>query len=104
MIAIVYPQLYGVGGIARYLDSLLSNLPPRPSPVILITGDRPAAARAYRSAELVHVPLTSSRLDLAVWSYRVRRLLQQLYDDGRISLVNLHWPPLIPGLFLPKAL
>ena len=28
MIAIVYPQFYGVGGIARYLDSFLSNLPP----------------------------------------------------------------------------
>ena len=105
MIAIVYPQLYGVGGIARYLHSLLSNLPPRPSPVMLITGDRPAtAARAYRSAEIVNVPLESSRFDLAAWSFRVRGLLRHLYDDGRISLVNLHWPPLIPGLFLPKTI
>lgn len=104
MIAIVYPQLYGVGGIARYLDSLLSNLPPRPSPVMLITGDSSAAARAYRSAEILNVPLASSRFDLAAWSFRVRGLLRQLYDDGRISLVNLHWPPLIPGLFLPKTI
>ena len=39
MIAIVNPQFYGVHGIARYLDSFLSNLPIDHPPIYLITSD-----------------------------------------------------------------
>jgi glycosyltransferase involved in cell wall biosynthesis len=38
------------------------------------------------------------------WSWRVRARLKQLYAAGRISAVNFHFPPLIPGLFLPSEI
>lgn len=104
MIAIVYPQFYGVGGIARYLDSYLSNLPEGHPGVILITGDEHRDERAYPGVRIIHVPFRSSRLNLFSWGWAVRRLLIDLHRAGTISAINLHWPPLIPGLFLPRAI
>ncbi|TFW16414.1 glycosyltransferase family 4 protein, partial [Duganella callida] len=101
MIAIVYPQFYGVGGIARYLDSYLANLPPDQR-VLLLTGDQQQSERRYPGVELRHIPIGAGRFGLIEWSLKVRRLLRQLYAEGRISGVNFHFPPLIPGLFLPR--
>ncbi len=102
MIAIVYPQFYGVGGIARYLDSFLSNLPIDHPTIYLITGDEHRMDRQYPGVEIIHVPFSSSRLNLFLWGWRVRRLLTQLHDEKKVSLVNFHFPPLIPGLLLPR--
>lgn len=102
MIAIVYPQFYGVGGIARYLDSFLSNLPPDHPPIYLLTGDEHKVTRNYPGVEIIHIPFTSNRFNLFVWGWKARRLLLQLYAEGKIEWVNLHFPPLIPGLFMPK--
>jgi glycosyltransferase involved in cell wall biosynthesis len=104
MIAVVYPQFYGVGGIARYLDSFLSNLPAGHPPVILITGDENHKACSYPGVEIIHVPFTSNRFNLVTWGLAARRLLLQLHSAGRIRFVNLHWPPLIPALFLPRSI
>ncbi|MDD5524729.1 MAG: glycosyltransferase, partial [Smithella sp.] len=101
MIAIVYPQFYGVGGIARYLDSFLSNLPPDHPPVYLITGDEHRVTRSYPGVEIIHIPFSSSRFNLFTWGVKARKLLTKLHDEGKIQWVNLHFPPLIPGLFLP---
>lgn len=102
MIAIVYPQFYGVGGIARYLDSFLSNLPPDHPPVYLITGDEHRAARSYPGVEILHIPFSSSRFNLFIWGWKARKEVIRLHYEGKIKLVNLHFPPLIPGLFLPR--
>ncbi|MFM9913837.1 MAG: glycosyltransferase family 4 protein [Methylophilaceae bacterium] len=102
MIAIVYPQFYGVGGIARYLDSFLSNLPVNHPPIYLLTGDEHRAARSYAGVEIIHIPFTSSRFNLFIWGWKARKLLMCLYDEGKIKWVNLHFPPLIPGLLLPR--
>ncbi|WP_295995298.1 glycosyltransferase, partial [Rugamonas sp.] len=102
MIAIVYPQFYGVGGIARYLDSFLANLPPDHPGVILVTGDELRDQRSYRGVEIVHIAFTSNRFSLIEWSLKVRKLLRTWYAQGRISAVNFHFPPLIPGLLLPR--
>ncbi|WGG49140.1 glycosyltransferase family 4 protein [Rugamonas sp. DEMB1] len=104
MIAIVYPQFYSVAGIARYLDSFLANLPADHPGVILITGDEQRSQRAYPGVEIIHVPLRADRLSLFMWGLAVRKLLLRLRRDGRISSINFHWPPLIPGLFLPRGL
>lgn len=104
MIAIVYPQFYGVGGIARYLDSFLANLPADAPPVVLITGDEHRQPRQYRGVQIVHVPFSSSRLNLFTWGLAVRRLLRQMHQRGEVKVVNFHFPPLIPGLFLPPEL
>jgi glycosyltransferase involved in cell wall biosynthesis len=102
MIAIVYPQFYGVGGIARYLDSFLSNLPPEHPPIYLITGDEHQVTRSYPGVEIIHIPFSSNRFNLFTWGLHARKLLIQLHGEGKIQWVNLHFPPLIPGLFLPR--
>jgi glycosyltransferase involved in cell wall biosynthesis len=102
MIAIVNPQFYGVHGIARYLDSFLSNLPADHPPVYLITSDEHRDERQYPRVEIIHFPYNHSRFSLFFWSLKVRNKLINLYDEGKIQWVNLHFPPLIPGLFLPR--
>jgi len=104
MIAIVYPQLYGVGGIARYLDSFLTNLPSDHPPIYLITGDENQVALSYPGVEIINIPSSHKRLNLLIWGLRARKLLIQLHGDGKIQWVNLHFPPLIPGLFLPRRI
>ncbi|MFA5983234.1 MAG: glycosyltransferase family 4 protein [Methylococcaceae bacterium] len=102
MIAIVYPQFYGVGGIARYLDSFLANLPANHAPIYLITGDEHQVARNYPGVEIIHIPFSSNRFNLFIWGIKARRCLIDLYQQDKIKWVNFHFPPLIPGLFLPR--
>ena len=102
MIAIVYPQFYGVGGIARYLDSFLLNMPENHPKIYLITGDEYRVARTYNDVEIIHIPFTISRFNLFVWGWKARQLLRKLFDEGRIKVINLHFPPMIPGLLLPR--
>lgn len=104
MIAIVYPQFYGVGGIARYLDSFLANLPADHPEIVLITGDEHRVERSFSGVKIIHVPFSSNRFSLATWGLAVRRLLLDMHRSGRIRYVNLHWPPLIPALFLPPEI
>jgi glycosyltransferase involved in cell wall biosynthesis len=104
MIAIVYPQFYGVGGIARYLDSFLANLPEDHPTIYLITGDEHRVDRHYSNVELIHLPFSSSRFNLFFWSLKARKILIELYRQRKIQYVNLHIPPLIPGLFIPRKI
>jgi len=104
MIAIVYPQFYGIGGIARYLDSFLENLPASTEKIYLITSDDGQFDVGFDQVEIIHVPAGKGRLALIQWSWRVRALLKSLYADGKIKVVNFHFPPLIPGLFLPREI
>jgi glycosyltransferase involved in cell wall biosynthesis len=102
MIAIVFPQFYGVHGIARYIDSYLANLPDVSNRVLLITGDDEFSPRSYRGVEIINLPMKPGRFSLLQWSWAARKLLISLYKEKRISCVNFHFPPLIPGLFLPS--
>lgn len=104
MIAIVYPQFYGVGGIARYLDSFLANLPVDHPPIYLITGDEHRQPVTYEGVDIIHIPFTSNRFAMIIWMLKARKILLQLYKQRKISWVNLHIPPLIPGLLLPKKI
>lgn len=102
MIAIVYPQFYGVGGIARYLDSFLTNLPENHPTIYVITGDEHKVERHYKGVEIVHIPFTISRFNLFIWGWKARKIVERLYREGKIKLINLHFPPMIPGLLLPR--
>jgi glycosyltransferase involved in cell wall biosynthesis len=104
MIAIVYPQFYGVGGIARYLDSFLSNLPPLHPTIYVITGDELRVEKHYKNVELIHLPFNSNRFNLFFWTLKARKILNELYKQRKIQYVNLHIPPLIPGLLLNKKI
>jgi glycosyltransferase involved in cell wall biosynthesis len=101
-IAIVYPEFYTVAGIARYLESFLANLPPGAPPIMLITGTPIGAPRSFSGVEIVHVPLSANRASLLAWGLAVRALLIRLHAEGKITCVNFHVPPLIPGLVLPR--
>lgn len=103
MIAVIYPQFYGVGGIARYLDSFFSNLPEDHPPIYLITGDEGKLDKTYLGVEIIHIPFKSNRFALVQWSYKAAVLVRKLQLAGRVKVVNFHFPPLIPGLFLPKS-
>ncbi len=104
MIANVYPQLYGVGGIARYLDSFLANLPSDCPPIVLVTGGAQGAPRSYPGVDITHIAVTENRGSLLLWGLAVRRLLARLHKARRIRCINLHVPPLIPGLLLPPGI
>lgn len=104
MIAVVYPQFYGVGGIARYLASFLENLPPDAPKVYLITGDQDAQQCQFRGVEIIHIPLNEGRLSLVQWGLAARRVVKRLHDAGEISVINYHCPPLIPCLFMPAGI
>lgn len=101
MIAIVFPQFYGVHGIARYIDSFLANLPDGHPPIYLVTGDEHQMPRSYPGVEIIHIPLRNNRFSLFSWGLAARREVLRLFDAGQIRWVNFHFPPLIPGLFLP---
>ena len=105
MIVILYPQFYGVAGIARYLDSFLANLPEGAPQLVMVTGDAPTAGegtRQFPGVEIVHIPLGRTRFGLTQWSWRARRVLDALDRATPITAVALHIPPLIPGLFLQR--
>lgn len=105
MIAIVNPQFYGVHGIARYIDSFLSNLPENSPTIYLITGDDLKYEKSYPNVKIIHLPYdTNSRFALFKWSLLARVLIKKMYIAGEIAYVNFHFPPLIPGLFLPREI
>ncbi|MBK9579560.1 MAG: glycosyltransferase family 4 protein [Fibrobacterota bacterium] len=104
MIAIVYPQFFGVQGIARYVDSFLANLPEGHPPVLLVTGDEEQRQIDYPGVRIHAIPYRESRTSLFSWGRTVRRFLREEFAAGRIKVVNFHWPPLIQGLFLPPEI
>ena len=103
VIALVYPQFYGVGGIARYIESFLSSIPEGLPTVYLITGDRELPERSYRGVEIIHIPVAKNRFGLTLWSLKARACAEKLHRQGLISSINLHIPPLIPGLFISSS-
>lgn len=101
MFAIVYPECFAIQGIARYLDSFLTNLPPNSPPLLLITGDEHPMTHPYAGVEIMRIPFSRNRLSQLLWGLRVRRRLLELYRRGAIQSVNLHIPPLLSGICMP---
>lgn len=130
LIVIFYPQFHGVHGIARYLASLLAharfepattatgehrgspalNAPPSrllrtadaPPDVVLITAKGKDPAPRYPDVEVIELPVPDNRLGLLQWGWQARQVLRGLEARGPIEAVNLHIPPLLPALFLPR--
>tara|TARA_B100001063_G_scaffold165539_1_gene154530 strand:+ start:29516 stop:30631 length:1116 start_codon:yes stop_codon:yes gene_type:complete len=106
VIALVYPELYGVQGIARYIDSFLKNLPENHPKIYVITGDKSdVVSREYTDRiEIINIPFKKGRFSLFLWSFAARKKITELYKQGKVELVNFHIPPMIPGLFLPRSI
>lgn len=103
MIVIVFPQFYGVHGIARYIQSYLLARDPSAEKLCVIAGDEEVRDLGIRNVEFIHLPMPKGRLGLIRWSWAMRQALIRLAATGQVSLVNFHIPPLLPGLFLPRV-
>ncbi len=100
---IVYPEFYGVGGIARYLDNFLHNIPTDAQKVFLLTGDEGFKKKSITNVEIIHIPYIRGRFGLIKWGFHARRMIKKLIVSGKIDHINLHLPPLIPGLFFYRV-
>ena len=103
-ILIQYPHYGGVGGISRYLESFLENIPHNKQlEITLLTNENENAPKFKHKINILRVPLNKNRLSLIRWSLVCKRIVHKLYANNKIDLVNLHIPPLIPGLATTKA-
>lgn len=100
---IVYPQIHGVGGIARYLQCYLQASGTAASDTVVVTGDFEQREVDLGGARLIVLPMGTSRFGLLQWSWRMRSVVRRLCAEHPGSVINLHIPPLLPGLFLPKV-
>jgi len=102
VILIVYPKLYGVDGIARYLRSFCEAVGDKKS-VVVIAGGPNAGEHIIAGVRVIVLPMAANRLGLVQWSFRLRKFLPSFCKQNHVSAVNFHIPPLIPGLLLPKV-
>lgn len=103
MNVIICPEFYGVHGIARYVQSYLAARPADAPRVCLIAADEEVRDLGYTNVDFVHLPKPPGRLGLIRWSLALRRQLRQMAAAGQVSVMNLHIPPLLPGLFIPSV-
>ena len=103
LIVIPFPQFYGVHGIARYLQSFLANAPAEPGKLLLLTSDENRHVLDVGRADIEILPMAPGRLGLLQWSLAMRRRIKQLARAHPDLVVNLHIPPLIPALLLPRG-
>lgn len=99
LIVVFYPQFHGVHGIARYLDSWLRHVV---GGVALVTARGAQPAPRFAGVEVIELPAPDNRLGLAQWAWRARQVLHDLDRRSPIEAINLHIPPLIPALLLPR--
>ena len=87
MIALVYPELYGVQGIARYIDSFLKNLPENHPKIYVITGDKSdVVSREYTDRiEIINIPFKKGRFSLFLWSFAARKKLLNFTSKEKLS-------------------
>lgn len=103
LVVIPFPQFYGVHGIARYLQSFLANAPTEPGKLLLLASDEHKHEVDTGKARVEILPMSSGRLGLLKWSLAARRRIRELAKTHPDLIVNLHIPPLIPGLFVPPG-
>ena len=101
MIVIVCPQLWGVHGIARYVQSLLQAWPGT-GPAVRVLCERPAQPPWLdgvwpEAIEWVSAPLSAHRGGLLRWSWWARNQIRRWQREQPLQAVMLHTPPLIPA-------
>jgi len=107
LIVVLCPQLHGVHGIARYVQSFLKHLPPHASDVTVLTGEPPTAEHAWAGrmgVRLENLPMPEGRWGLWIWSWHAMRRLKQMLRRWPIQVVMLHTPPLIPAWVFMRGL
>jgi len=101
---IQYPHYGGVGGISRYLESFFENMPYNEHlEITLLTNENGNMPKFKHKINILRVPFNKNKLSLIRWSLACKCIVHKLYANNKIDLVNLHIPPLIPGLAMTKA-
>ncbi|WP_068092257.1 glycosyltransferase family 4 protein [Novosphingobium rosa] len=100
---VMCPQLEGVHGIARYVRSFLANYPEDAPPVLVLAGPEGPTVPAPANVTIDYIPIPANRFGLLSWALATRKRLKALAREGRLALINIHMPPLIPFLLLPRV-
>jgi glycosyltransferase involved in cell wall biosynthesis len=100
VIVIVNPEIYGVHGIARYVQSLARNLTGSAARIILLTGSRQFPLALGTDVEIINIRKPKGRLGLVLWSLAARREIARLKRRHPELIVNHQVPPLLPALLI----
>lgn len=103
MIVIPFPQLEGVHGIARYIRSFISTYPRDAPPLHVIAGSRGPELHVPSNVTIEYIPVPDSRLGLMKWGWAARKRLIAMSRNSPIAAINVHVPPMIPVLMIPKV-
>jgi len=103
MIVIPFPQLEGVHGIARYIRSFIATYPADAPPLHVIAGSRGPDLNAPSNVTVEYIPVSDSRAGLFIWGWAARKRLIALSREWSIIAINVHIPPMIPALMIPKV-
>lgn len=98
MIAVVYPQLKGIGGIARYIDSFVSNIDSAFVYVIYSAEDDYVSENPR--VRPINLNIGEGRFALIRFGIESKKVVERLYASGEIVWANYHWPPLVNGVFI----
>lgn len=103
MIVLIYPLCSGVHGIARYVQSYVENYPADGPQLVVLTGEGGEPEHVPANVRFEHYPVSEDRPMLVKWNLWARARLKALARHNRIEALNLHLPPQIPLLFLPRV-
>lgn len=103
MIVLVYPQLDGVGGISRYIRSFAATYPADAPPLLILAGNPGAPVVAPANVTVEFLPVPDNRIGLVRWGRLVRRRIAELARERPLTAINLHIPPMIPVLAVPRV-
>jgi len=103
VIVLVYPQLHGVGGISRYIRSFAAAYPADAPPLVILAGNEGEPVEAPANVTVEFIAMPDNRLGLFRWGARVRARIKQLAREHSLTAINLHIPPMIPVMGVPRV-
>lgn len=103
LFVLAFPQLEGVHGIARYVRSFIAAYPSDAPPLLLIAGNRGPELDVPPNVSVEYIPVPDNRFGLFKWGRIMRKRLIALARERSIAAINVHIPPMIPVLLVPKV-
>jgi glycosyltransferase involved in cell wall biosynthesis len=91
-----------VGGIARYIESFLDNLPESVQVILLCPEGRKLSTNPR--IESIPIAYSESKVSKLLWGLRCRSKIRGLCEAEKIDHIIIHIPPLLPALFLDHSI
>ena len=99
---LIWSKDYGDnGGIARYLEGFLRNIPSNLE-VTLLTAKRKEYPIQNEKFRLIPINYNENKIGKIIWAYKCKNIIDKLVKSKKIDIINLHIPPLLPTLFIDK--